>query len=152
MLRADRRTISCAGLLGAAAVCASFVVAVAMLMSLAAAARADTSPCTIYWTDQAGDGLWDHAGNWSLTDGGPSAGRVPGASDFVCVSTAPSTSASYSIAFSNFTIAGIDWTVTSPQLQFEGGFTLTIGNGSDDDASTIDEPSVIRLATEGSPW
>ena len=58
---------------------------------LAPGARA-SGTCTIYFTGATNSG-WGTASNWSLTDGGPSAGRTPKNTDYVCMSTAPTRSA-----------------------------------------------------------
>ena len=80
---------------------------------------ADASPtCTIYWTGKTSTG-WGTATNWSLINGGGSAGHVPGVSDYVCMSTSASNIAVDLKSSTTTTIAGISWPRTgtlAPQL------------------------------------
>src|SRR3954468_23743372 len=64
--------------------------ATAYALMIAGGGAADAAgTCTIYWTG-ATNATWSSTvTNWSLTDGGGSAGRVPTTTDFVCMSTAP---------------------------------------------------------------
>ena len=71
-------------------------------VSLSAAAPT----CTIFWTG-ATSSDWSTASNWSLTDGGPGAGTTPASTDYVCMSTAPTTAA---VTLSTTAeVAGISW-------------------------------------------
>lgn len=98
--------------------------AIAAVTSASSASSAGT--CTIYWTG-ATNTAWNTPTNWSLSDGGPSAGTVPSATDFVCMSTAP-TRAAVIATSANRTVAGIRFNATpsvTPSLTLQGGvFTL----------------------------
>ena len=108
-------------------------------------ARVPTSPpasCTIFWTGATSTD-WSTMTNWSLTNGGGSAGRLPGASDFVCMSTAPTTASAVLAGGKSATIAGLDWPSAgsvAPSLEVDG--TLTVGDSTVVDASTINKITV----------
>ena len=93
------------------------------------------STCSIYWTGRASSD-WSTTANWSSSDGGQSAGRLPGRSDYVCISSAPSRT-SVSLAHSAV-IDGINWPKTAtvtPALQLSG--SLTVGTTDGAFASTL---------------
>jgi hypothetical protein len=96
--------------------------------------------CSIYWTGKTGQ-TWSTASNWSLTNGGAAASRTPTATDYVCMSTAP-THKTVSLTTSE-AVGGINWPQTatvSPSLTDSG--SLTIGNHTTSYASTIDNLTV----------
>ena len=96
--------------------------------------------CSIYWTGKTGQ-TWSTSSNWSLTNGGGAATRTPTATDYVCMSTAP-TRKTASLTTSE-TVGGINWPQTatvSPSLTDSG--SLTIGNHTTSYASTIDNLTV----------
>ena len=107
------------------------------------AGTADASPtCTIYWTGKTNTN-WSTATNWSLIDGGGSAGHVPGASDYVCMSTSPTNATPTIASTGNVTVEGIDWGeagAVQPNLTVSG--KLTLGDSTAVDASTIYQLSV----------
>jgi fibronectin-binding autotransporter adhesin len=111
--------------------------AAAVLIALSSAVSATTT-CTIYWTGATSTN-WGTTSNWSLTDGGASAGGVPTTSDYVCMSSAPkranvvATSAARSLAGINFSKTS---TVT-PSLELQGNI-LTVNTN----ASTINNLAV----------
>ena len=93
--------------------------------------------CTIYWTGKT-SGNWATSTNWSLTNGGASAGRVPKNTDFVCMSTTPTTS-TVTLASGTVTVAGISWGqagTVQPSLTVNG--TLILGSSQGVDASSLD--------------
>ncbi len=99
-----------------------------------------TATCTIYWTGNT-SGDWGTASNWSLTDGGPSAGRVPNSSDFVCMSTAPATASVTSSA--TVKVTGINWPQAgSVQPSLIVDSTMTLGTATAQNPSTIDQLEV----------
>ena len=89
--------------------------------------RGGSPPCTIYWTGNANDGNWSTISNWSLTDGGPSAGSTPHSTDVVCMSTNPA-NAGVTVSVTT-TIAGLEWPQAGsalPSLTINGGsFTIS---------------------------
>lgn len=95
----------------------------ALLFAVLFADRAAADPtCTIYWTGAASE-LWQSGANWSATDGGPAAQRVPGPSDFACMSTSP-VEQSVVASARHRAIAGLDFSATdtvTPSLQILGG-------------------------------
>src|ERR1019366_4888588 len=93
------------------AVCGAFGLLVAggaFLLAFGSPSASATPTCSIYWTG-AKSGVWGTAGNWSLTNGGTSAGRTPASSDYVCMSTSPTTAAVTTTG--TVTISGINWPV-----------------------------------------
>src|SRR6476620_7090014 len=54
-------------------------------LAAVAAPPAEAAPgtCTIFWKGTSST-AWETAANWSLTDGGANAGRLPNATDVVC--------------------------------------------------------------------
>jgi len=130
---ADGRSPQRLSMLGATVVVT--MVAGLLLSGLAAAG----STCTIYWTGETSTN-WSTNSNWSLTDGGVSAGRVPSSSDYVCMSTSASNIAVDLNSSTTSTIAGINWPQTgslSPSLEVDD--TLTIGSKTAVDSSTLNE-------------
>jgi RHS repeat-associated protein len=108
--------------------------AAALVIWVSQAASA-ASTCSIYWTGRASSS-WSATANWSSSDGGPSAGRLPGRSDYVCMSSAP-TRATASLT-STAAIDGIDWPKTAtltPTLELSGA--LTVGTTEGAFASTL---------------
>ena len=107
------------------------------------AGTADASPtCTIYWTGKTST-AWGTATNWSLIDGGGSAGHAPGVSDYVCMSTSPTNATPTIPSTGNVTVAGINWGeagAVQPNLTVSG--KLTVGDSTAVDASTIYQLSV----------
>src|SRR3954463_3193614 len=86
-----------------------------------------TPTCTIYLTGgttAAGRTL----GNWSLTSDGPPAGRLPGASDFVCTS---STSPNWAVVvpYGHNAIAGINFSRTEASIEVKAG-TFAVGSST----------------------
>ena len=107
---------------------------------LGSSSASASTTCTIYWTG-AKSSAWGTAGNWSLTDGGPTAARTPAASDYVCMSTAPTTAAA--TITTTVAVGGINWPQSgsvSPSLTDSG--TLTVGNKTTSYASAIDQLTV----------
>ncbi len=99
--------------------------------SLLGGAASATPTCTIYWTG-ATSSVWTNTANWSLTDGGSSAGQVPGSTDFVCMSSAPARSA-VTYASGTSTNAGINFPTNGavhPTLTVTGGSLTTQTNPS----------------------
>jgi RHS repeat-associated protein len=91
--------------------------------------------CSIYWTGRASSN-WSATANWSSSDGGQSAGRLPGRSDYVCMSSAPSR-ATVSLS-GGAVVDGISWPKTAsvtPVLQLSG--SLTVGTTEAAFASTL---------------
>jgi hypothetical protein len=114
---------------------------VAGMLLFGAAAGASAS-CTIYWTGlSAGNNAsWTDVGNWSLTDGGSTAGRTPDPSDYVCMSTvnSPPNGAVVMDDATPVTVAGIDWLPSSgATLTVASGDSLTIGPPGSEPASQI---------------
>jgi len=107
---------------------------------LASDSWGSTPSCSIYWTGHTST-AWGTARNWSLTDGGGSAGRLPGRSDYVCMSASPSQSTA--ILTTAATVAGINWpkSTVTPTLQIgtstNSNGTLTVGTSTEADASQI---------------
>ncbi|MBK6886776.1 MAG: hypothetical protein IPH03_10275 [Tetrasphaera sp.] len=94
------------------------------------AQQAAATTCNIYWTGATSTN-WTTASNWSLTDGGPSAGRLPTASEFACMSTAPVRDDI--VLTSSRSIAGVDFATPSGATLTLSGANLTVGtttNGS----------------------
>ena len=94
----------------------------AALAVVAPPAQAAPGTCTIFWKGTTST-AWETATNWSLTDGGPNAGRLPNATDVVCKSTAP-TRTDVVIATAR-TVAGMNFGTGS--LTLAGG-NLTVGS------------------------
>ena len=119
------------------------LAAVAAAIATFGVGTADASPtCTIYWTGKTST-VWGTATNWSLIDGGGSAGHVPGVSDYVCMSTSPTNATPTIGSTGNVTVAGIDWGeagAVKPNLTVGG--KLTVGDSTAVDASTIYQLSV----------
>ena len=104
-------------------------------------ANASATPtCTIYWTGQTTND-WGTTNNWSLSNGGTATNRLPGRTDFVCMSTSPGHSTvDLSSSDNSAQVAGIDWPNASgvtPTLDVESGGSLTIGTSNAADASTF---------------
>jgi hypothetical protein len=112
-------------------VLAGVVASVAAVMGLAgitaATATATTRSCTIYWTGATSTD-WNTATNWSLTNNGPGAGRVPKSSDFVCMSTAAAHTAVVLSSSTTSTVGGISWPASpvSPSLEVDGSLTIGV--------------------------
>ncbi len=136
---------------------------ISVVASSEVASATDAVPtCTLYWTG-AVNSAWENAGNWSLTNNGPTASRVPTISDELCFSTSPGT-ASVTLSSSS-TIAGIQWPVVgrvTPHLtvNWNGALEITsdssavIANLSDSATITVDRYallSVTTLTTSGVP-
>jgi RHS repeat-associated protein len=117
-----------------------FVVGTAIGGWLWQAADASATPtCSIYWTGATSQD-WATTGNWSLTNGGPAASRLPERTDYVCMSSAPAKSTVDLNSGESETVAGINWPATAtftPSLDVESGGALTIGTTSGSDSSTI---------------
>ncbi len=112
----------------AAMACAALAVSIGQFATAA-------STCSIYWTGRA-SAEWSATSNWSASDGGQSASRLPGRSDYVCMSSAP-VRATASLNGSAV-IDGISWPKTStvtPVLQLGGH--LTVGTTEGAFASTL---------------
>ena len=127
--------------------------ALALAAGTALTSRASASPtCTIYWTGST-DSDWGTDTNWSLTDGGSPAGLVPGPSDFVCMSTSPTTATVDLSSTTTSVIGGINFSAAgavSPDLTIDG--SLTLGSTTVVDPSTLDqvddEGTLIGFAAE----
>jgi fibronectin-binding autotransporter adhesin len=92
----------------------------------AAPASAAVGGCTIYWTGTNSTD-WAINVNWSLNDGGLSAGRIPVATDVVCSSTAP-VRPTVTIASGTRVVAGMNFDAPSNvAVQLTGG-NLTVGS------------------------
>ena len=131
-----RRPLRRRGLFGGLGILVAIAVALAFAGSSAA-----TATCTIYWTG-ATSSAWATASNWSLTDGGGSAGRIPAATDFVCMSTSPTT-ASVTTA-TNISVTGINFPQSGsiqPSLTVSSG-TLTLGTTTTQNASAINKLTI----------
>ena len=118
--------------------------------------------CSLYWTG-AVSSAWENTGNWSSTDGGSSAGRLPSSSDVVCFSTSPVTS---DVTLSSqTTVQGIQWAAAgavTPHLTvaWNGGLNVTndpasaVANLSDNGPITLGTQTALRtdtLTTGGVP-
>jgi len=121
------------------------------VFGLASSASASGLSCSIYWTG-ATSNAWSALGNWSFTDGGAAASRIPNATDYVCMSTAPTRSSATLGA--NSTIVGINWPQSgsvNPSLTVSAG-TLTLGTATTQTASTIysldDKSTVTPISGE----
>jgi hypothetical protein len=138
LYRSDVSRRKIAVLLAVAAACC---VAAVVVGAFAPAVSSASPTCTIYWTGTTST-EWSTPTNWSLTNGGGSAGRVPGSSDYVCMSTSPAR-ASAVLASGAVTIGGIEWPEANgvqPSLRVSG--TLTLGDSTVVDPSTIDQLTV----------
>jgi hypothetical protein len=124
------------------AVALAGAAAAAFAVTFLGGSTASAAPaCTMYWTGHT-SGAFATAGNWSLTNGGTSAGRTPAAADFVCMSTAPTTAAVTSAG--TVSVAGINWPTVgavAPGLTLTGG-TFTVGTATSAQASTINSLTV----------
>ena len=79
---------------------------VAAIAVWALAQDAGAAPtCTLYWTG-ATSTTWTNSANWSATDGGPTASRLPGVSDYLCMSTAPVRASAVLSACASLTVSG----------------------------------------------
>ena len=112
---------------------------VAVLAVVAPAAEAAPGTCTIFWKGTSST-AWETAANWSLTDGGANAGRLPNATDVVCKSTAP-TRTDVVISTSR-AVAGMNFGTGS--LSLVGG-NLTLGSV----ASGAFDSTIRNLASSG---
>src|SRR5665213_796810 len=128
----------------AVAVCGVFGLLVAggaFLLAFGSPSASAAPTCSIYWTG-AKSGAWATAGNWSLTNGGASAGRTPAATDYVCMSTSPTTAAVTSTV--TVAISGINWPTAgsvAPSLTDSSG-TFTVGTATSALASTLNALSL----------
>ncbi len=118
-----------------------------LLVVVASHASAKPS-CTIYWTGRVSSD-WSTTGNWSLTDGGPSAGRTPASSDAVCMSTSPGTDDVDQSA--TVTIGTLSWPRTakvSPTLTNSGSLTLAGAGAST--LYSLQDSGIVTAATTSS--
>jgi RHS repeat-associated protein len=93
------------------------------------------STCSIYWTGRVSSS-WSANGNWSATNNGSSANRLPGRSDYVCMSSAPTRSTV--TLTSSAAIDALEWPhagSVTPTLQLSG--SLTVGTTEAAFASTV---------------
>ncbi len=97
-------------------------IVAAALSAVAPPANAAVGTCTIFWKGTTST-AWETGTNWSLTDGGANAGRLPAAGDVVCKSTAP-TRTDVVIASAR-TVAGMNFGTGSVTLS---GGNLTVGS------------------------
>ncbi len=119
------------------------VASVAVTVWSIGPAAAAPGTCSVYWTGTT-DSNWIDASNWSLNSAGTGAGRVPLATDFACMSTAPVRTAVEYSSLSR-TVAGINFGVagsTSPTLTIDGG-RLTIGSASGSFDSVINDLALV---------
>ncbi|MCW2494321.1 hypothetical protein, partial [Jatrophihabitans sp.] len=119
------------------------------LFSIFASSASATPTCTIYWTGHTST-AWSTSSNWSLSDGGSSAGGTPGATDYVCMSTAPTRSAVVYGAGAK-SVTGINFAKTAtvtPSLEINSG-ALSVGNSNGSNASTINNLTVDGSQTIG---
>ncbi len=122
--------------------------AVVMLV-LGQADRAEAAACTRYWKGTTST-AWATPTNWSNTDGGAGS-TVPGPTDFVCMSTAPTRSTmvvsdAQSVAGFSFPTAGS----VNPILQLTGTGVLTVGTSAVDSyASAVKTLTLASGATFG---
>ena len=112
---------------------------VAVLAVVAPAAEAAPGTCTIFWKGTSST-AWETAANWSLTDGGANAGRLPNATDVVCKSTAPTRTDV--VISSARTVAGMNFGTGS--LTLLGG-NLTVGSV----ASGAFDSTIRNIASNG---
>ena len=112
------------------AVCGMFAASIVMgvlgLTDFFTSPASATPTCTIYWTGASGT-AWYNGSDWSFTDGGPKAGRVPTGTDYVCMSTAPVNQSA--TLTTNATVGGINWpatTTVTPTLT-TAEYNLTVG-------------------------
>ena len=125
----------------------ALVVAVGGAVLLLSSEAGASATCSIYWTGVVSSD-WATAGNWSNSDGGASAGRLPGSSDFVCMSTAPKGSSVDLAAGESATIDGTNFATrggVSPSLSIEG--TLILGTTSAANDSTVANLTVANYGT-----
>lgn len=126
----------------------ALALALAGLLSPTPTASAAT-PCSVFWTGTTSTS-WTLSSNWSLSEGGQSAGRIPLSTDVVCLATAPVRTAVSYVSLGR-TIAGIDFSAQGgvrPSLTIDGG-TLTIGSGSGASDSIINDLRVQLGGTLG---
>jgi hypothetical protein len=142
MLHPIRQLSAVASAVCVATVCGAGLRCGAILLPARPAAAALS--CTIYWTG-ATSGSWSDGTNWSLTDGGPAANRVPSSTDVVCMSSSPTTS--IVTLNGDSTILAIEWPATvslTPQLTIPTGDGLTAGADK-----TSPNSSVAQLTVDG---
>ena len=108
---------------------------------------APVTGCTLYWTG-ATSSAWETASNWSSTDGGSSAGRIPNSTDTVCFSTSPVTS---TVTLSSpATIAGIEWPSTpsvTPSLTVNWNGSLDVTSDATAAISNLSDAGTITLGS-----
>ncbi len=124
------------------------VTSTATVTLTASTASAVPGTCNIYWTG-ATNNSWATSSNWSLSDGGASAGRLPTATEFVCMSTGPIRPA-LNYPSGTRTVAGIDMGVSSGNSLTIAAGTLNLGsvaNGAFD--SIVRNLTVVSGATLG---
>ena len=95
------------------------------------AASAAPGTCSIYSTG-ASSISWSAAANWSLTDNGPNAGRLPNSTDVICMSTAP-TRQDVQVSDAR-AVAGVNFADTpsvDPSLRVLGCGSLAVGSAVD---------------------
>jgi hypothetical protein len=119
-------------------------------------AQAAPGTCTIFWKGTTST-AWETATNWSLTDGGPNAGRLPNATDVVCKSTAP-TRTDVVITTTNRAVAGMNFGTGSLTLSANltvgsvanGAFDSTIRNIASN-GFTLGGTAAVTLTGPGDP-
>lgn len=95
---------------------------------------AASATCSIYWTGRASTD-WSATANWSASDGGSSAARLPSDSDFVCMSSVPSRATVVLNSGRSASVAGVNWPATAtvtPSLQVSGSLGIGTNSGSFD--------------------
>ena len=131
------------GAIVAATMLAPFAVALGVLLFGSGSAGA-TPTCSIYWTGKSST-AWETKANWSFTDGGAAATRTPNSTDYVCMSTAPTTAnVDYTGTPASVTVVGLNWPTVgsvSPVLNLTNG-TFTSGAGTTPPGSTVASLSV----------
>ena len=106
---------------------------------------APVSGCTLYWTG-ASSSAWSTSGNWSLTNGGASAGRTPTTTDTLCFSTAPTTS---NVTLSSAaTVTGIQWPINgsvTPHLTINAGASLNVTSNANAAISNLTDNGTVTV-------
>jgi hypothetical protein len=121
----------------------------AVVAGVLAASGSAALTCTIYWTG-ATSGTWDGTttSNWSLTDGGADAGRVPLSTDVVCMSTSPTNSAVTLTTTAH--VDAINWPSASTSLDDQGTLAVSAASTIADltlDAGVLAGPGQVTVSS-----
>ena len=103
--------------------------------------------CTLYFTGAASS-TWESASNWSATDGGSTAGRIPNSSDTVCFSSSPSTS-DVTLS-SSATVAGIHFSSThsvTPHLTINWNGSLNVTSDATAAISNLTDNATVTVGS-----